>query len=257
MVKLFTDQLNRKITINYPPRRIVSLVPSQTELLFDLGLDGAVVGVTKFCTHPAAKVKPKTKIGGTKNFRLDVIRELNPDLIIGSKEENYLEGIQALEKEFPVWMSDVFNLEAAYQMITSIGETTDTTEKAIQLVNEIKQGFESLPKKKPSRVLYLIWKSPWMAAGKNTFIDSMLSQNGWINAVDTTRYPELTNEQIQALNPDVILLSSEPFPFKERHLNELRALVSKTEIQLVDGEVFSWYGSRLLEAVKYFEKIGI
>lgn len=251
----FTDQLNRLIRVAYPPTRIVSLVPSQTELLFDLGLERKVVGVTKFCVHPAEKVKSVVKVGGTKNFRLDVIRSLQPDLIIGNKEENEQTGIEALQKEFPVWMSDIDSLEAAYRMMVAVGQLTDTEKAAQQLVFNIQRSFAGIQKRESHKVLYLIWRSPWMAAGKHTFIDSMLAQVGLQNVVSETRYPELTLSQIQQFQPDRILLSSEPFPFSVTHAAELRGVLPATDIQLVDGEMFSWYGSRLVKSVDYFNRL--
>lgn len=252
MVRHFTDQLQRTISFSYPPRRIVSLVPSQTELLFDLGLEEQIVGITKFCVHPLDKVKAKTKVGGTKNFNLDTIRLLQPDLIIGNKEENYHTGIEALEKEFPVWMSDIVTLQDALGMIQSVGKLTEKSLEADLLVERIQTSFSSIERHATCSVLYLIWKSPWMAAGKHTFIDSMLSAVGLKNVVEETRYPELLDAKIQALNPEVVFLSSEPYPFKERHVTELKNLLSNSTIQLVDGEMFSWYGSRLVKAADYF-----
>jgi ABC-type Fe3+-hydroxamate transport system substrate-binding protein len=251
----FTDQLNQKITIDYPPRRIVSLVPSQTELLFDLCLEERIVGITKFCVHPSEKVKSKTKIGGTKKFNFDVIRSLHPDLVIGNKEENYQEGIRALEKEFPVWMSDIATLGDALRMIHSIGEITDKGTETNLLTAAIQKSFSTIKRHIPRKVLYLIWKSPWMAAGKKTFINSMLSEIGLQNVLEENRYPELSVEQIQQLNPEVIFLSSEPYPFKEQHLIELKTLLPTSNIQLVDGEMFSWYGSKLENAPGYFNTI--
>lgn len=252
MVRHFTDQLQRTISFSYPPRRIVSLVPSQTELLFDLGLDEQIVGITKFCVHPLDKVKAKTKVGGTKNFNLDTIRLLQPDLIIGNKEENYHTGIEALEKEFPVWMSDIVTLQDALGMIQSVGKLTEKSLEADLLVERIRNSFSSIERRATCSVLYLIWKSPWMAAGKHTFIDSMLSTIGLENVLKETRYPELSDSQIQALDPEVVFLSSEPYPFKDRHITELKELLPNSSIQLVDGEMFSWYGSRLATSVDYF-----
>ncbi len=252
MVRHFTDQLHRTISFSYPPRRIVSLVPSQTELLFDLGLDEQIVGVTKFCVHPSEKVKTKTKVGGTKNFNLDAIRLLQPDVIIGNKEENYQTGIEALEKEFPVWMSDIVTLQDALGMIQSVGELLDKSLEAGLLVEQIRNSFSSIKTHATRSVLYLIWKSPWMAAGKQTFIDSMLSTIRLENVLKETRYPELSDSQIQDLSPEVVFLSSEPYPFKERHLMELKELLPHSSIHLVDGEMFSWYGSRLVKAPGYF-----
>lgn len=255
MLKHFTDQLNRTISIYYPPRRIVSLVPSQTELLFDLGLDEQIVGITKFCIHPSWKVKTKTKVGGTKNFWVDIIQDLKPDLIIGNKEENYEEGIRLLEKDFPVWMSDIVTLPDALQMISSVAELTGTEVTASGLVNKIKDSFATIRKVAPKKVLYLIWKNPWMAAGGDTFINSMLIEIGFTNTLNQSRYPVLTDEQLKQLDPEAIFLSSEPYPFKSTHIAELKELLPNSNIQLVDGEMFSWYGSRLLKAAHYFNTL--
>lgn len=258
MQKTVKDQLGSEIKINYPPKRIVSLVPSQTELLFDLGLRDEVVGITKFCIHPNEWYKTKTKVGGTKNVNIEKIRDLKPDLILGNKEENNIEDIETLRKEFPVWMSDIETLPDAMKMITDIGEIVNRAPEAEYLNHLIKTGFTDLgvlsyqSKFRGKRVLYLIWKNPYMAAGKDTFIQEMLTLNGFENAVSERRYPELSNEKIQELNPDVVFLSSEPYPFKKVHVAELQLILPNAKIELVDGEMFSWYGSRMVKAVQYF-----
>lgn len=250
----FTDHLNRFIFIPKPPERIVSLVPSQTELLVDLGLEQKIVGVTKFCVHPAHLRKSKTIVGGTKNYRFDVIKSLQPDLIIGNKEENDRAGIAALAEKFPVWLSDIFDLKDALRMISDLGEITETQSKAAELISKIESSFAEAFSKKGTCV-YLIWENPKMAAGKNTFIDVMLSLAGFENLIKADRYPELTEEKLIELAPKYLLLSSEPFPFEEKHLKTFRKLLPKSNIQLVDGELFSWYGSRLLFAADYFKRL--
>ncbi|MCB9185724.1 MAG: ABC transporter substrate-binding protein [Flavobacteriales bacterium] len=245
------DQLGREVEISRKSERIISLVPSQTELLFDLGLGDRVVGITKFCVHPDEWFRTKTRVGGTKKIHFDVIPKLNPDLIIANKEENNQADIEALAKNFPVWVSDVNGLDSALDMIRSIAEITDSD--ASQLTREIETGFAELkPLNSSKRVLYLIWKNPFMAAGPETFINDLLERCGFENVVSETRYPELTEQQIIDLNPEVILLSSEPFPFKEKHIKELQELLRNAAVKLVDGEMFSWYGSRLKFAPSYF-----
>lgn len=238
------------------PQRIVSLVPSQTELLFDLGLDDRVVGVTKFCVHPAHCRSTRKIIGGTKNFDLAAIAQLQPDLILGNKEENYQEGIEYLQQTFPVYVSDIFDLGDALEMIRTVGDLTSTTAKAERLLDEIRQAFQTIATQPPRRVLYFIWRDPWMVAGSQTFINAMLGQTGLVNvASDRLRYPVLTATEIQAFNPDLILLSSEPYPFKEKHVHELQNMCPRADIRLVDGEMFSWYGSRLRLAPAYFNTL--
>lgn len=253
---LYTDQMQRRVEVPEKPRRIVSLVPSQTELLYTLGLEKEVVGLTKFCIHPPHWRTEKRVIGGTKNFHFDKIRELQPDLIIGNKEENYQEGIEALEKEFPVWMSDIFTLEDALQMMQEVGRLTDRQEKSRQLAAEIAVRFEQLQPLSPIPTLYFIWQKPYMAVGGNTFIDEMLHRCGFANLLSgKDRYPELSVEDIKALDPSLILLSSEPFPFQIKHIAQFKEICPRAEVMVVDGEMFSWYGSRLQEAVPYLQAL--
>jgi ABC-type Fe3+-hydroxamate transport system substrate-binding protein len=254
-VKTVIDHLGQSVTFQFPPRRIISLVPSQTELLFSLGLNDQVVGVTKFCIHPQPLVGSKAVVGGTKTFDFDKIDHLHPDVIIGNKEENYREGIEQLRKKYPVWMSDIYSLDDALRTIVDIGNITGAQYKARSLRGEIQEQFSHLPRRMPASVLYLIWRKPWMAAGKNTFIDDMISRNGWINVLNQTRYPELRERDIVGMKPDLIFASSEPYPFAEKHRAELHLLCPNAKFILVDGEMFSWYGSRLIYACEYFKSL--
>ncbi|WP_224999339.1 ABC transporter substrate-binding protein [Cesiribacter sp. SM1] len=252
----FTDQMGRQITVEWPPRRIISLVPSQTELLYTLELEEQVVGLTKFCLYPEHWRKQKKVIGGTKTPQLDRIKALQPDLIIGNKEENEQESIEVLAREFPVWMSDIYNLEDALQMMRMLGGLTNRNEEAEKLVATIVKAFAGLPLASPVSVLYLIWQNPWMGVGNTTFVHNMLELCGFRNVLeDSARYPRLSDEALQQLNPEVVLLSSEPYPFKEKHMAALQELLPKSKLLLVDGEMFSWYGSRLLQAPQYFREV--
>lgn len=256
MQKVFTDQLGREITINYPPKRIISIVPSQTELLFDLGLDDEVIGITKFCIHPIEKFAAKTKIGGTKKLLIEKIRDLKPDLIIGNKEENTQSEVESLMEEFQVWMSDINNLEDSVNAITKIGELVNREPEAAYLNHLINAGFKdlqtlALSKNINQSVAYLIWKDPYMVAGRNTFIDDILRKIGLNNVVTQSRYPEIELSQLKTKNCALIFLSSEPYPFKQKHIDEIQDAIPNAKIMLVDGEMFSWYGSRLVKAVGY------
>jgi ABC-type Fe3+-hydroxamate transport system substrate-binding protein len=255
--KLLLDQLGRRVElIAYPPKRIISLVPSQTELLADLGLEDRVVGITKFCVHPSSWRKEKTIIGGTKQLHLDRIRELKPDLIIANQEENDREQVEALAQEFPVWVSKVVDLPTALEMITGVGEATGTRTLAEDLALRIKTSFVDLEKFPINSCAYLIWRKPFMVSGGDTFIQSMLEAAGFQNVFGhQDRYPEVSLEELAAADPDWILLSSEPFPFREKHVEELSAVCPNAEIRLVDGEMFSWYGSRLLRSADYFRTL--
>jgi ABC-type Fe3+-hydroxamate transport system substrate-binding protein len=251
-VKSSLDQLGTEVSFHFPPDRIISLVPSQTELLADLKLDQQVVGITKYCVHPSAWSGTKTIVGGTKNFDFDVIDQLCPDVIIANKEENYQSGIERLKQKYPVWISDVANLDDAHAMITSVGSLTGTDARAQQINQNISDQFRRVEKKSNQSVLYLIWRKPWMGAGQGTFIDAMLRILNLRNVIEASRYPELTPEHLRSLKPDFIFLSSEPYPFREKHLHELSEISPSSKVVLVDGEMFSWYGSRLIYAPDYF-----
>jgi len=252
------DQLGNILQIPFPPKRIISLVPSQTEFLFDINLDEEIVGVTRFCIHPADKAQDKTKIGGTKKFDIEKIKSLQPDLIIGNKEENYETGIIELSKYFPVWMSDIFTLKDACSMMHELGCITGKQVEAEKLVNTLTERFSSLEKSiikwnGERTCAYFIWRKPYMVAAGNTFINHMMQVFGLKNVfADSSRYPEINPETLKSLNPDYIFLSSEPYSFSEKHFEEFQGFAPNAKIVLVDGEMFSWYGSRLLHAPAYY-----
>lgn len=248
------------VSVPERPQRIVSLVPSQTELLFDLGLEKEVVGITKFCIHPDHWFRSKARVGGTKAVHLDRVRVLQPDLIIANKEENVQEQVEALAAEFPVWTSDVNDLSEALSMIRQVGVITAKSTEGESIALDVEKKFHSLAMRQqgilPLRAAYLIWKDPYMSAGGNTYISEMMKTAGLTNVFEgLKRYPQVTVEDLQAAAPQVLLLSSEPYPFKEKHVMEWSRKLPATVIKLVDGEPFSWYGSRLLHAPEYFLKL--
>lgn len=243
--------------VNYMPARIVSLVPSQTELLFDLGLDKSVVGITKFCVHPPHWKIAKAIIGGTKNINIKKIKALNPDLIIANKEENVKEQIEELAKECNVWLTDVAALPDALQMIIDIGVITGSEIKSKQLITSIETNFTNIKKlEQQLKVCYLIWRNPYITTGGDTFINDMLTRCGFQNIfADKNRYPAIEIEELKKADFDLLILSSEPYPFKQKHTKELQQQLPGIKIILTDGEMFSWYGSRLLHAPAYFQKL--
>ena len=252
------DQMNQIIRLGSIPKRIVSLVPSQTEFLYAIGLEKEIVGITKFCIYPEAWFRSKGRVGGTKNVNFDKVNALQPDLIIGNKEENSKEDIEKLKSICPVWMSDIYNLEDACEMMLKIGEMTNKTVQSIKIISKIQSDFNSLVNqtKTSKSVLYLIWKNPYIAVGKNTFIGDMIQRIGLRNFISEERYPEIHLSSLVD-KPDLIYLSSEPFPFKEKHIKELQEMFPNSKIELVDGELFSWYGSRLQYSVEYFKSLHI
>jgi ABC-type Fe3+-hydroxamate transport system substrate-binding protein len=266
----YIDQMGRTITLKNRPRRIISTVPSQTELLFHLGLVDEVVGITWFCIHPSNHFRSKAKVGGTKKLNFETIAALQPYLIIANKEENDRGQIEELAKHYPVWISDVETFEDALMMVEMLGEITGRGEKAHELCGGIIEGFTALDKvaeKEKQKAAYLIWRNPWMGVGKNTFIDEMMNMCGFDNVLksfethnfdtetDSLRYPRVYLDELKELHPDVVLLSSEPFPFKDKHIAEIKEVLPCAEVRLVDGEMFSWYGNRLIHSAKYFKHL--
>ncbi|MFM7710201.1 MAG: helical backbone metal receptor [Ferruginibacter sp.] len=239
------------------PQRIVSLVPSLTELLYSMALDEAVVGITKFCIHPDSWFRQKTRIGGTKNPDLDRIRALQPDLIIANQEENNQTDVLTLAASFPVWLTNVQDYSSALATIQSLGVCTGREREAKQIIDTIEDAWKqvAIPFSKPKRVLYLIWRNPYMSIGGDTFIDSLLEKAGFQHVLsDQKRYPVITPTEIAEAAPEYVFLSSEPYPFKAAHIEELRQLLPNTAIHLVDGELFSWYGSRMMYTPAYLLK---
>ena len=255
------DQLGRKINITSTPRRIVCLVPSLTELLVDLGLEDVIVGVTKFCVHPENIRKDKVVVGGTKHIHLDKIKHLKPDIVLCNKEENTKEIVTSLEEYFPVHVSDINTIDEAYDCIRQYGELFDVVESASTLIYSIeteKEEFLASTKNLPAKkVAYFIWKDPWIAVGSQTFIHHIMEIVKLDNSFgNLSRYPEVLLEDVKRDSDlDAVLLSSEPYPFKEKHKKELELFLENKPVILVDGEYFSWYGSRLKEAFHYFREM--
>jgi ABC-type Fe3+-hydroxamate transport system substrate-binding protein len=251
------DQLNRVLHLEKIPKRIVCLVPSQTELLCDLGLKPFIVGVTKFCVHPS-DIKSKAQVlGGTKQINFDTLKALQPDIILCNKEENTKAIVDVCETICPVHVSDVFDLNDSYKLIEQYGTLFKVEQIAAAIITKIQyefEAFQSYIKNKPYlNTLYFIWKSPWMIAGQNTFINYLLALNKFENYTKVTRYPEIELKQDE--NIALVLLSSEPYPFKSNHIREVEVFYPKANILLVDGEMFSWYGSRLTKAFNYFKAL--
>lgn len=253
-----TDDLGREVNIPFPPKRIISTVPSTTEFLFDLGLGNRVISRTRFCKYPESDIAKLPNIGGPKDLYFDKIRLLDPDLILVNEEENKKEQIEVLLDEFPVYVCKVRNYDEALQNILNTGKIVGSEPKSFEIANTIQARFSQLPVNlKSQSVLYLIWKDPYMVAGKDTFINSMIEKCGFRNAIadKDSRYPKMTAEEISKLNPDLVFLSSEPFSFTKKHIQEIQNLLPNTKIELVDGEMFSWFESHLRKAGKYFNDL--
>lgn len=256
----YQDQMNRTIRLGQFPKRIVSLVPSQTELLCDLGLKDLLVGVTKFCVHPHQIKKEVTVVGGTKQIHINKIKQLQPDIILCNKEENTKDIVEACEGICPVHVSDIYTLDDSLQLIEQYGKLFNCEKRAQELVELIrlkKNDFEAYIKgKRCFKTAYFIWKSPWMVAANNTFINYLMALQGFENQFGhLKRYPDIELSEENLSGVELVLLSSEPYPFKEEHKDYLKTVIPNAKILLVDGEMFSWYGSRLIKAFDYFKNL--
>jgi ABC-type Fe3+-hydroxamate transport system substrate-binding protein len=238
------------------PLKIVSLVPSLTELLYSLNLDEEVVGITRFCVHPPHWRQQKMRIGGTKDPDLKTIISLRPTLIIANKEENRKEDIAFLQKHTRVLLTDINSLDEAIEAIGQIGKAVHCVHKALSIANEISLNFKNIIQTENVKCAYLIWQNPMMAVGHDTFIEDLLHRLGYINVFGhLSRYPVITSGQLAEAKPDVIFLSSEPYPFNEKHVPIFEQMAPDSKVICVDGEMFSWYGSRLILAADYFRQL--
>lgn len=252
-----TDQLGFTVTLHQAPKSIISLVPSITITLFDLGLGNSIIGRTKFCIHPQPSVQSIPIVGGTKNLNIHKIRLLQPDLVIANKEENEPSSIHALKTHCKVYVSDVKNLSDNYHMIEQIGVLTNTSHKAQQIISKIKLNFNAFTAFPQKKAAYFIWRQPYMVAGHSTFINHLLKRLHLVNVFENLkgRYPQINTNQLKQIAPELIFLSSEPYPFKQKHIDELKTIVPQAKIILVDGEMFSWFGSKMIAAPNYFNAL--
>jgi len=235
--------------------KVVSLVPSITEALFDLGLsENEIIGRTKFCIHPKEKIRFVEKIGGTKTLDIAKIKSLKPDLIFANKEENVKEQVEELMKDFKVVVTNVENIEDNYYLLKNLGHLLGKEQMA-QIFNlKIYEILEKFRLPESRKVVYLIWNNPYMTVGSDTFIHHILKEFGFENIFkNSKRYPEISAEEMK--EADIIMLSSEPFPFRQKHVDELKQMYPEKQIIKVDGEAFSWYGTHLAKCETYFKSL--
>lgn len=245
--------------VNSPsPARLVSLVPSTTETVFALGAGDRLVGVTRFCVHPREARQRAVVVGGTKNPNLERIFELRPDVVLANQEENRKEDIEKLRSRLEVHLAFPRTVDEARSDILGLGDVLEVEERAAALASEIDGARLALHQvAKRFRYLYFIWRRPFMVAGPDTFIDGLLTEAGGRNCAprDRGRYPQLGIDEIERTDADVLLLSSEPFPFREAHRLELASRVSGDRVLLVDGELLSWHGVRMIEGLRYLGEL--
>ncbi len=253
---IIEDQIGRNIKLETTPQKIVSLVPSITYTLYTLGLNSEVKGITRFCKYPEEWKKEKKIIGGTKQLKMEKIKEIAPDLILANKEENTKTEIEKLAKEFKVFVSDVKDFQSNMEFINKLGQLFNLENQAKNLISQIQQERKKFRNKLSGNVVYFIWKDPWMSVGNDTFIHEMLREIGLKNYFsEQKRYPHVDMKKLINDPPDYIFLSSEPYPFKNKHKQELAKYFPNTKIILVKGEPFTWFGAYQKEAYSYFNLI--
>ncbi len=256
---IYTDQLNNKIKLSTSPKRIISIVPSQSEFLWQIGIRNQLIGITKFCIHPKEMFNKIERIGGTKKLNINKIRSLKPDLIIANKEENNQQEIELLQKEFNVWISDIYNFNDAFYMMKKLSVILNKESETQKLITTIKASLKPIKNIfKNITVAYFIWNKPYMVAANNTYINFVLNYLGLKNtAHNLQRYPEVNEVILKKINPNICFLSSEPYPFKQKHIIELQQILPASKIIIVDGEVFSWYGTRILQLADFVKQLNL
>jgi ABC-type Fe3+-hydroxamate transport system substrate-binding protein len=243
LTKIVKDDLQREISIPFRAKRIVSCVPSISEFIWDLGLKNELIGITKFCVHPKSLIQTKEIIGGTKQLKIEKIKSLNPDLVIANKEENIKSEIEEISKFCPVYVTDINSIKDAAESLFRLSIALNKEFEGVKLKRKL-DGLHFSQQKQSC--LYFIWKKPYMLAGNDTYISSMLKAHGYENILKENRYPSKSVEVLKNYKPSAILLSSEPYPFNQKHLQEFQDIFPDSEIKIVDGERFSWYGTRIL-----------
>jgi len=235
--------------------KIVSLVPSLTEFIADVKGVEHLTGRTRFCIHPD-EISQIPIVGGTKNPNIEKILHLKPDLIVANKEENRKKDIEELKKHTEVHLTNISTVGEALNQLHELGLIIDAQQNTETLLSEIKMRWEKLSTIARGSVLYLIWYNPWMGAGNDTYIHDILTHIGFTNFLnDQARYPEINPLNSSNDQPDYIFLSSEPFPFKKKHAEELQNCYPESSIRFVDGEWFSWYGSRMASSFKHIHSL--
>ncbi len=260
-MSIIKDQLGREISLKNTPKRIISLVPSQTELLCDLDLENELVGITKFCVHPYHLKSTKTIVGGAKKVDFKKNKALNPNFILCNKEENSFDFLPELEKIAPTYFSNVTTIQDSINLINDLGTLLNRRTESANLIAKINfklNDFKAFIKDKPTRkAAYFIWANPWMVAGNKTYINELLKLNKFENIYNNmSRYPKIDIHKIRHEgDPEVIILSSEPFSFKDEHAMEIGSYTNRAVTVFGDGELFSWFGSRILHSFDYFKEL--
>lgn len=255
------DARGRTVRVPRRPDRIVSLVPSITESLFAFGLGDRVVGVTRFCVHPADARERAVVVGGTHDVNVEQLCALRPDFVIANQEENPRELLETLGERVPTFITFPRTVKDGIALLRQLGTLTGEEETAERYAADAEAAAAAARAGAPAtppRVLYLIWRKPWMTVNGDTFVHDMLARCGAVNVMADAagRYPEVEADEVVTLRPDAIFLSSEPYQFAPEHATEWLQVsglpaAQLGQVPLVDGELCCWYGTRMVAGLRY------
>ena len=242
------DLLGRSFDFATPPNRVVSLVPSLTETLFDLGAGDAVAGITDFCIFPEGIERPR--VGGTKTPRIDEIRALAPDLVYMNLEENLERHAKQIESFAPVFVTEPKTVDDVVELITTLGVIHDRRERASELTKALTRERVAV---NPFTFAVPIWKKPWMWCGGDTYVSNLVESIGGRNVLrDRERYPSMSLDEVLALRPDIVFLPDEPYLFTSADAAEIRG---PRVIGPFPGHLFTWHGTRTILGLRFLQSL--
>lgn len=258
----FFDDLGNELTFEKTPKRIISLVPSLTETLYDLNLEENILGITKSCTHPVHFKHTKTIIGDVKDVEIEKIKDLQPHIVFCNKGENSLETIKKLQEFTQVYVTVVKTIDDSIRLVEKLGLILNRRVDAKLINHKINLKLEDftqfIKEYDVKKAGYFIGYNPWVAAGDNTFINALLALNKFENIYTNKEdmYPIIEAKKIRLEgDPDFVFFPSHPFAFNDKHIFEMGRFTHHASAVYVDGQMFSWFGSRLIKSFDYFKSL--
>lgn len=258
---IFIDDLGNELNFDKKPKRIISLVPAITETLYDLNLEELIIGVTKECTYPIHFKSTKQIVGDTKTIELEILKELKPDLVFCNTTINSLEIITKLQKVTKVYITKVITIDDSKQMIKNLGILLNRRTEADLLNRKIDLKLEDfklfITSFNTLKVAYFTGYNPWIATGNKTYTNSLLSLNKYTNIYNAQNYlPKINPKRIRHDgDPEILFFPSKPFTFEDQHAFEISEYTNRSSAVFIDGEMFGWFGSRLIKAFEYFKTL--
>jgi len=255
----FNDDLERRIYLDKAPRKIISLCPSLSETLYDLGLAECIAGRTDYCVHPQELADRVPSVGGPKSVSIDAVKKIGPDLILIVKEENDKKNIEKLTAlGYKCFIFDINSVSDALKMLVKLGKIFGLEKKASKIHDNVVKGLDSIKGiGNGASFLYMVWNSPYMACATDNYINSLLNHAGLSNCLSDRlkRYVIMPLNSLKSLSPELVLLPSEPYRYTFADRAKFEKIFPAARVELVDGEMFCWYGSRMAKASEYIKKL--